>query len=73
MVAANLTADILARLAPSLTRVILPSGEVVLSGILRERLDETLRLFAANGFEAKETMTEGEWSAALLVAPEKPL
>ena len=51
----------------------LPSGEVVLSGILRGRLDETLRLFAANGFEAKETMTEGEWSAALLVAPEKPL
>lgn len=73
MVAANLTADILARLAPSLTRVTLPSGEVVLSGILRGRLDETLRLFVANGFEAKETMTEGEWSAALLVAPEKPL
>ena len=73
VVAANLTADILARLAPSLTRVTLPAGEVVLSGILRGRLDETLRLFAANGFETKETMTEGEWSAAPLVAPEKPL
>ena len=69
MVAANLTADILARLAPQLGRVTLPCGDVVVSGILKDRLERTLKLFEDAGFSVKETMTQGEWSAALLVAP----
>lgn len=70
VVAANLTADILACLAPELSRVTLPAGCAVVSGILRDRLQKTLELFEKNGFGIKETLTEGEWSAALLVAPE---
>ena len=61
---ANITADVLCRLAPTLPPHIKDGGTLILSGIIKEKLDGVLETYGALGFEHKRTVNKGEWYAA---------
>ena len=63
LVFANLTADILKRLAPTVGAHINTGGELIVSGIIAERADEVRAAFAAQGFAVREARAEGDWCA----------
>lgn len=60
---ANITADVLCRLAPTLPAHVREGGTLILSGIIKEKLDGVLQAFAAVGFEHIKTVNKGEWYA----------
>lgn len=66
VVFANLTAEILYLLAEGITKVTLPKGKLVLSGILNDRADKVELAFSKQGFTKIDSMSEGEWTALLL-------
>ena len=66
LILANLTADILSRLAPSVGEHLNEGGEIVASGIIAERLDEVKGVFAAHGFRVIEERADGDWRALRL-------
>ena len=60
---ANITADVLCRLAPVLPAHVKSGGTLILSGIIAEKLEGVLQAFAAVGFEHIKTVSKGEWYA----------
>lgn len=66
VVLANITADVLARLAPSVAANLKAGGALILSGIICERLDFVKGKYAAAGFTVEEERRKGEWYALLL-------
>ena len=60
---ANITADVLCRLAPTLPAHVREGGTLILSGIIKEKLSGVLQTFAAVGFELIKTANKGEWYA----------
>ena len=62
---ANITADVLARLAPTLPAHVRAGGTLILSGIIREKLAGVLEVYAEQGFEHIRTVNKGEWYAAV--------
>ena len=66
LILANITAEILARLAPALPRHLKKGGTVILSGIIRERHDFVKDAFAAVGLSLMEELNKGEWFAFVL-------
>lgn len=66
LILANLTADILERLAPSVGEHLTDGGEIIASGIIADRLEETEAAFAAYGFAVKERRADGDWRALRL-------
>lgn len=66
LILANLTADILGRLAPSVGEHLTDGGEIVASGIIAERLDEVESAFARQGFRVTERCADGDWCALKL-------
>lgn len=66
VVLANITADVLARLAPSVPANLKAGGALILSGIICERLDFVKEKYAAAGFTVEEERRKGEWYALLL-------
>lgn len=63
IVLANITADVLTRLAPTLPAHIKQGGTLILSGIIKEKLDGVLAVYGALGFEHLKTVSRGEWFA----------
>ncbi len=63
---ANITADVLCRLAPTLPPHVRAGGTLILSGIIKEKLQGVLSAFAAVGFVHKKTVNKGEWYACVL-------
>ena len=63
LVCANITAEILCRLAPSVTAHLKRGGTLVLSGIIESRLDMVLDAFSAQGLKLEKQLKEGEWFA----------
>lgn len=63
IVLANITADVLTRLAPTLPAHIKQGGTLILSGIIKEKLDGVLDVYGALGFEHLKTVSRGEWFA----------
>jgi ribosomal protein L11 methyltransferase len=66
LVVANITADILKRLAPSVGGLLADDGVVILSGIINSRLDEVKKCYLDNGFKTIKELTLGDWSAMTL-------
>lgn len=66
VVLANITADVLARLAPSVPANLKAGGTLILSGIICERLDFVKEKYAAAGFTVEEERRKGEWYALVL-------
>ena len=63
VVTANLTADILPRLAPDIKKITNPGAKLILSGILTKRADEVIEAFVSEGMDLDERAEEGEWTA----------
>lgn len=64
---ANITADILMRFAPSIGDHLADGGEIVVSGIIAERLDEVRDCYEKCGYRVQDTMAIDDWRAMKLV------
>lgn len=62
---ANITADVLARLAPEISPRVKAGGTLILSGIIKEKLAGVLSAYAAAGFGHLKTVSKGEWFAVV--------
>lgn len=60
---ANITADILERLAPSIPKNLKRGGTLILSGIIQSKLDIVLKAYNAQGLKLKKQVQKGEWYA----------
>ncbi len=60
---ANITADVLVRLAPLVSPRLKKGGTLILSGIIKEKTDEVIATYRASGFEQKKICSRGEWIA----------
>ena len=60
---ANITAEVLCRLAPTLPAHVKSGGTLILSGIIKEKLEGVLQAFADVGFNHIKTINKGEWYA----------
>lgn len=67
IVVANITHDILAELAETLTRLIHPLGFLVLAGILKGNQEQSLKeVYRRQGLSVLKSLTIDEWAALLL-------
>lgn len=64
-VIANITADVLIRLAETARAALGSGGKLILSGIINARADDVLGAYA-DGFDLVERRQKGEWQALLL-------
>ena len=60
---ANITADILERLAPSIPKNLKSGGTIILSGIINEKLERVVEVYSAQGLTLSEKVNKGEWNA----------
>lgn len=65
-VVANIVADIILRLLPSLGSVMKVGARAILSGIIGERADEIRGVLAENGFSLVREASERDWYALLI-------
>lgn len=63
LILANITAEVLALLAPSVPNALKEGGILILSGIIKERLDFVKETYGGLGFTLLEEKSEGEWHA----------
>lgn len=63
---ANITGEILCRLAPSIPKNLKAGGTLILSGIIESRLDMVRQAFGARGLKIDKELHEGEWFALAL-------
>ena len=70
IVLANITADILCRLAGDIPRYLKEGGTLILSGIIASKLAQVKEAYAAQGLRLERELHRGEWFA-LLFAREK--
>lgn len=66
LVLANLTGATLVRLAPRLAAAVAPGGRLIVSGILREELEEVAGAFRAHALEGIARLDEDGWAALAL-------
>lgn len=60
---ANITADILERLAPSIPEHLKNGGTLILSGIINEKINRVEEVYSAEGLTLVEKKRKGEWNA----------
>ncbi len=63
VVVANITAEVLAMLAPSVPKNLKRSGTLILSGIIKDRLPLVRGAFEAQGLKERKVCNKGEWYA----------
>lgn len=68
IVVANITAEVLAFLVKDIRSYVKAGGTVILSGILNDRLEKVINDYEEVGLKTEETLTDGEWSAAVFKA-----
>ena len=68
IVVANITAEVLAFLVKDIRSYVEEGGTVILSGILNDRLEKVINAYEEAGLKTEETLTDGEWSAAVFKA-----
>lgn len=66
-VVANIQAEVLTELMPTLRSRVRPGGTLLLAGILCERCDPVMAAASANGFALKELRSDGRWTSARAV------
>lgn len=67
---ANITADILEQLAPSIPKNLKVGGTLILSGIIDEKLERVIEVYSAQGLTLIKKVKKGEWNALAFVADE---
>lgn len=60
---ANITADILENLAPSIPKNLEAGGTLILSGIIDSKLDRVVEVYSAQGLTLDRKVKKGEWNA----------
>lgn len=60
---ANITADILEKLAPSIPKNLKAGGTLILSGIIDSKLDRVVEVYSAQGLTLVKKVKKGEWNA----------
>ena len=63
IVLANITADVLLRLAPSIPKNLKRGGTLILSGIIDSKKDEVIAAYEGEGLTLREQIKKGEWNA----------
>ncbi len=63
IVLANITADILENLAPSIPKNLKAGGTLILSGIINAKLERVIEVYSAQGLSLVEKVKKGEWNA----------
>lgn len=67
IILANILADPLIEMAPTLHSLLAAGGQIVLSGLLTDQADRVLAAYKAEGLALEDHLREEEWSALLLV------
>lgn len=60
---ANITADILENLAPSIPKNLKKGGALILSGIIDCKRDRVIEVYTAQGLTLEKSVKKGEWNA----------
>jgi ribosomal protein L11 methyltransferase len=60
---ANITADILENLAPSIPKNLKKGGVLILSGIIDVKKDRVIEVYTAQGLTLEKEVKKGEWNA----------
>ena len=60
---ANITADVLERLAPSIPKNLKKGGALILSGIIDSKLNGVIEAYRAQGLTLERQVKKGEWNA----------
>ncbi len=68
LLTANLTADILQHLAPSLSAALQPGGRLIASGLIAARQADVATAYRAHGLRLSEVEAEDDWRALVFVA-----
>ncbi len=63
LVLANITADVLIKLAETIPEHVNAGGTIILSGIIKKKVDEVISVYSEKGFTLSERENEGEWIA----------
>ena len=66
IIVSNMTAEILNKLAPNIIEHLKPNGEVIISGILQDRIDEVIAEYTKIGLSVESIQADGEWRSILL-------
>ncbi|MGH6890045.1 MAG: 50S ribosomal protein L11 methyltransferase [Rhizomicrobium sp.] len=72
LIAANILAGPLTRLAPAIARALSPHGLLLLSGLLRWQENLVLSFYRPHGLRLREARRDGNWSALLLERVARP-
>lgn len=62
VILANIVRGVIESFMPDFRRLIADSGDMVLSGLLREDVQMTIEVAVANGFSVIDGLDEGEWT-----------
>lgn len=68
LILANITAEVLALLAPAIPNTLKEDGTLILSGIIKDRLHFVKATYAEVGLKVIDERTKGEWHALVLKA-----
>lgn len=71
LILANITAEVLALLAPSIPKNLKRGGVLILSGIIESRLEAVKEAYAAVGMKVIRERRKGEWFALVLVGEDR--
>lgn len=63
LVLANITADVLLILSESIVDNIVSGGVMIMSGIIKSRVNEVIDRYSSLGFDLEKRMDKGEWIA----------
>lgn len=66
LVLANITADVLLILSESIPAHVKNGGVLIMSGIIKSRVDDVIRRYTEIGFQLEERRDEGEWIALVM-------
>lgn len=70
LVLANLFSEVLIAAAPRLVAALAPRGRLIISGVLRDQLPQTLAAFDKLGLVSARSSARGKWAAAELARPD---
>ena len=66
VIAANIVADIIIRMAPDVGAYMKDDAVLIASGIISERADEVTEALEKNGLSVKERVTDNGWCALVV-------
>ena len=66
MILANITADVLLILSKTIVDHVEDGGVMIMSGIIKSRVDEVIERYSSLGFALEKRRDKGEWIAIVM-------